>query len=147
MTWLARLGLKHWAGRRWQRCVRQWGERSRAVMTEASMAAEDRLALARLEWLEHKRRLLFSVALAAALGVLMVATLLLLALAVLLQLWDTPQRMLVVWLLVVACALACGAVYGLLRAALQRTDDAFALTRRELANDWQALKERLQELP
>jgi len=147
MKWLALLGVEQWMQRRWRRCMRHVGERSRAVMVEAGMAAEDRLALARLEWLKHKRRLLLTIALAAALGVLATATLLLLALAILVQLWDTPQRIVVVWLLVSGSALACCAVCWLLRICLRRADDAFALTRRELANDWQALKERLQEVP
>jgi len=147
VKWLALLGLEQWLQRRWQRCLHHWGERSRVVVSEAGLAVEDRLALARLEWLEHKRRLLFIVALAAALGVLTTATLLLLALAVLLQWWDTPQRITVVWLLAAASVVACGAVCGLLRAFLRRSDDAFVLTRRELAHDWQALKERLQDSP
>jgi len=147
VKWLALLGLEQWLQKRWQHCLQRWGERSRTVMTEASVAVEDRLALARLEWLEHKRRLLFTVALAAALGVLTTATLLLLALAVLLQWWDTPQRITAVCLLAAASVVACGVVCCLLRACLRRSDDAFALTRRELAHDWQALKERLQDMP
>jgi len=141
LKWLSLLGLNQWL----QRSVHRFTARSRAAVAEGAIALEDRIALARLEWAEHKRRLLQLVALAAALGVLVVATLLLVALAVLVQFWDTPYRLLVVWLLAALGVVACATLSAWLLAGLRRAENAFALTRRELATDWHILKTRLQE--
>ena len=64
------------------------------------------------------------------------------AAALLVQFWDSPQRALVAWLLaggmVLALVLGC---IGLLR-CLRRCGTAFALTRRELAEDLRGLREQ-----
>ena len=76
-------------------------------------------------------------------GVLAVVALLLLSAAVLVQFWDTPQRALAAWLLAGLWLVACGAVLAVLLSMARKTRSAFALTRRELAQDWRVIKEQL----
>lgn len=131
MNWLSLLGLDGWLAR--------W----RAAVIEGAIAAEDRIELARLEWADQKHRVAQMVALAIVLGALAVVALLLLALAVLVQFWDTPHRTLVAWLLAGGSVVACGVVVACLMSTVRQAGNAFALTRRELANDWQVIKEQL----
>jgi hypothetical protein len=66
-----------------------------------------------------------------------------LSLAVLVHFWDTPQRTLVGW--IVAGVWVGGwasALTGLVVVG-QKARNGFALTRRELAQDWRDIKERL----
>jgi len=131
MNLIALLGLDVWLAR--------W----RTFTAEGARAAEDRLELARLEWLEHKRRLGQALLLALVVVVVTVVALLLLSLALLVQFWDTPQRSLVAWLLAAGwCAVWLGTVMALL-SVLRRIGPAFAFTRQELRKDWHALKGRL----
>lgn len=117
--------------------------RWRAAAAEGASAVEDRLALAGLEWAGHKRRLALLALLLVLFGALALVALLLLSAALLVQFWDTPQRALVAWCVAGAWCVACAAVLGVLLSLLRQTRDLFALTRRELAEDWRALKERL----
>ena len=66
-----------------------------------------------------------------------------LSLAVVLQFWDAPQRMTVVWALVCGWLMAWGAALWTLWKVLRAINNGFALTRRELAQDWRDIKERL----
>jgi len=131
MNWLSLLGLEALAAR--------W----RANVIEGAIAAEDGLLLARLEWLDQKRRLQqLLVLLIAVTGLTMVA-LVLLSVAVLVQFWDTPHRGLAAWL--VACTwlvVWCAAVVKLVSVG-RSVGNGFALTRRELSQDWCDIKERL----
>lgn len=131
MNWFALLGLEGWAAR--------W----RATLIEGAIAAEDRLELAHLEWADQKRRLAQLLVLLILFGGLTVVALLLLSVAVLVQFWDTPQRVLVAWLLAGSWLLACGVVLAALLSLARQAANAFALTRRELAQDWRAIKEQL----
>lgn len=131
MNWFALLGLEGWVAR--------W----RANIIEGAIAAEDRLELARLEWSEQKRRLGRLVVLAVALCGLTVVTLTLLSVALLVQFWDTPHRILVAWLVAGGWLLIWAAVLGTLISTVRQAGNAFALTRRELAHDWREIKERL----
>ena len=63
--------------------------------------------------------------------------------AVLVQFWDTPQRVLVAWILAGVWCAACGGVLVALVSLARRSRNAFALTRRELAQDWHVIKEQL----
>lgn len=131
MNWLALLGLDAWLAR--------W----RLVLAEGAMAAEDRLALARLEWLEQKRHLRRLLLLAVSVIALTVVALLVLSLALLVQFWDSPQRALVAWLLAGAWSVVwIGAVLALL-STVRQASRAFTLTRQELHKDWQTIKEQL----
>ena len=76
--------------------------RVQATVMEGALALDDRVTLAQLEWRLQKHRLLRAAVLALLVGCLMVVALVLLSLAVVLQFWDAPQRMTVVW------ALVCG---------------------------------------
>lgn len=131
MNWFSLLGLEAWATR-WH-----------AVIIEGAIAAEDRIELARLEWADQKRRLAQLVVLLVLFGGLAVVSLLLLSVALLVQFWDTPQRVLVAWLLAGVWLLASGAVLVALLSLASQAGNAFALTRRELAQDWRAMKEKL----
>lgn len=131
VNWAALLNLQGLAGR--------W----RSAMGEGATAVEDRMELARLEWADHKRRLALLALLLVVFGVLAVVALLLLSAAVLVQFWDTPQRALVAWLLAGLWLVACGAVFAVLLSMARQAHSAFALTRRELAQDWRVIKEQL----
>jgi uncharacterized membrane protein YqjE len=131
MNWFSLLGLDGWLAR--------W----RSAAAEGAIAAQDRMELARLEWAQQKRRLALLALLACAFCALAVVTLALLAVAVLMLFWDTPYRVLAAWLLALAGVLASGAALAALSSLARKACNAFALTRRELANDWQAIKERL----
>lgn len=122
-----------------QGMTRRW----RFVVSEGALALEDRLELARLEWADHKRRLALLALLLVIFGVLAVVTLLLLSTAVLVQFWDTPQRALVAWILAGVWCLACVGVLLALLSLARQSRSAFALTRRELVQDWHAIKEEL----
>ena len=131
MNWFSLLGLEGWVAR--------W----RANVIEGAIAAEDRMTLARLEWADQKRRMARLVVLAIVFGALAVVALLLLSVAVLVQFWDTPQRVLVAWLLAGGWAVACGAVLAALVSTARQAGNAFALTRHEFSQDWRVIKEQL----
>lgn len=131
MSWISLLGLDALAAR--------W----RANVIEGAIAIEDRLELARLEWLDQKKRLQQLLVLAIAVTGLTIVALLLLSMAVLVQFWDTPHRGLVAWVVAGAWLVAwCAAALKLL-SVLRSTGHGFALTRHELAQDWRDIKERL----
>lgn len=131
MKWLSLLGLDAWLAR--------W----RTTLNEGAIAVEDRAELARLEWLQLKRHGLMLLLLGAALLVFAVVTLVALSAAVLLLFWDSPQRVLAAWLMVLAWLLLWLGTARWAWSIAQHCRHAFVLTRRELAQDWRALKERL----
>ena len=131
MNWLSILGL--------DALVARW----RANMIEAAIAAEDRMDLARLEWQDQKQRLQRLLVLTILLAGLTVVALIMLSLAVLVHFWDTPQRTLVAWLVAGAWTIGWGIALASLVSVAQRASNGFALTRRELAQDWRDIKERL----
>jgi uncharacterized membrane protein YqjE len=131
MNWLSLLGLEAFAAR--------W----RANVIEGAIAAEDRLELARLEWLDQKRRLQQLLVLLIAVAGLTVVTLVLLSLAVLVQFWDTPHRILVAWVVAGVWLVAWFIAIAKLTSVVRNTGNGFALTRRELSQDWREIKERL----
>ncbi|ART51905.1 hypothetical protein CBP34_09880 [Acidovorax carolinensis] len=131
MNWLSLLGLEAFAAR--------W----RANVIEGAIAAEDRLELARLEWLDQKRRLQQLLVLLVAVAGLTVVTLVLLSMAVLVQFWDTPNRMLVAWVVAGVWLVAWFFAIIKLASVVRSTGSGFALTRRELSQDWREIKERL----
>lgn len=131
MNWLSLLGLEAFASR--------W----RANVIEGAIAAEDRLELARLEWLDQKQRLQQLLVLMIAVTGLTVVALVLVSTAVLVHFWESPHRVLVAWMVAGVWLLAwCAAAYKLV-SVMRSASNAFALTRRELAQDWRDIKERL----
>ena len=131
MNWLSLLGLEAFVAR--------W----RANVIEGAIAAEDRLELARLEWLDQKQRLQQLLVLLIAVTGLTVVTLVLVSMAILVQFWDTPHRMMVAWVVAGVWLVAwCAAIIKLVSVA-RSTGSGFALTRRELSQDWRDIKERL----
>lgn len=131
MNWISLLGLEAF--------VLRW----RAAAIEAAMAVEDRAELAHLEWQEQKRRLRQMLLLTIAVAALTVVALVLLSVALLVQFWDTHHRILVAWSVAVTWLVVwAGALFALVGVARQ-AGNAFALTRRELAQDWRDIKEQL----
>lgn len=131
MNWISLLGLEAFVAR--------W----RAAVIEGAIAAEDRVELAHLEWRDQKRRLRQLLVLTLAVAALTVVTLILLSLALMVQFWDSPQRILVAWLISGTWLLVwAGALMALLSVARQASN-AFGLTRRELSKDWRDIKEQL----
>lgn len=131
MNWLSLLGLEGLATR--------W----RANVIEAAIAVEDRVDLARLEWSDLKQRFQQLLVLTIAVTGLTVVALIMLSIAVLVHFWDTPQRTLVAWLVAGVWALGWVAALAALMSVARRAGSGFALTRRELAQDWRDIKERL----
>lgn len=131
INWTSLLNLQGLAGR--------W----RAAITEGATAVEDRMELARLEWSEHRRRLALLALLLVVFGALAVVSLLLLSVAILVLFWDTPQRVQVAWLLAGLWFVACIGVLLTLVSLARQARSAFALTRRELVQDWRVIKEQL----
>ena len=118
-------------------------ERWRSAVAEGAQAAEDRLALARMEWEEHRHRLFLLALLLIFSGALVLVALLLLSIAVLVQFWDTPYRITAAWTLAAAwCAAGAVPTPSLLPPA-REARGLFALTRRELAEDWRLLRGQL----
>ena len=131
MNWLSLLGLEAFVAR--------W----RANVIEGAIAAEDRLELARLEWLDQKQRLQQMLVLLIAVTGLTVVTLVLVSIAILVQFWDTPHRVMVAWVVAGVWLVAwCATIIKLVSVA-RSTGSGFALTRRELSQDWRDIKERL----
>ena len=131
MNWLSLLGLEAFVAR--------W----RANVIEGAIAAEDRLELARLEWLDQNQRLQQPLVLLIAVTGLTVVTLVLVSIAILVQFWDTPHRVMVAWVVAGVWLVAwCAAIIKLVSVA-RSTGSGFALTRRELSQDWRDIKERL----
>lgn len=117
--------------------------RLRANLNEGAMAAEDRIALARLEWSAQKQRLQAIFVLGVVLGGLTIVALVLLSLAVLIQFWDSPERSVVAWVIAGVWLLAWAGALALLLSFLRKSSQPFALTRAELARDWAVIKEKL----
>lgn len=131
MNWLSLLGLEGFIAR--------W----RANVIEAAIAAEDRIDLARLEWHALKRRLQQLLVLTVVVGGLTVVAFIMLSLAVIVHFWDTPERVMVAWLVAGGWVIVWAAMLATLVSVGQRAGSGFALTRRELAHDWRDIKERL----
>ena len=131
MNWLSALGLENLTAR------------MRANLNEGALAAEDRMALARLEWSAQKKRLMTIAVLGIVLGALTIVAMVLLSMAVLVHFWDTPQRTSVAWVIAAIWVLAWGSVLAVLLSALRKSANPFGLTRAELARDWALIKEKL----
>lgn len=131
MNWMSAIGLDNLAAR------------LRANLNEGALAAEDRMALARLEWGAQKKRLQTILVLGIVMGGLTIVALVLLSLAVLVHFWDSPQRAVVAWVIAGVWLLAWLAALLVLLSALRKSSNPFALTRAELARDWTLIKEKL----
>lgn len=131
MNWLSILGLEV--------LVARW----RANVIEAAIAAEDRMDLVRLEWQEQKKRLEQILVLTIAVAGLTVVALIMASLAVLVHFWDTPQRTMVAWIVAGVWVAGWAATLLSLVSVAQRARNGFVLTRKELAQDWSDIKERL----
>jgi uncharacterized membrane protein YqjE len=131
VNWLSALGLENLTAR------------MRANLNEGALAAEDRMALARLEWSAQKKRLMTIAVLGIVLGAFTIVAMVLLSMAVLVHFWETPQRISVAWVIAGIWLLAWGSVLAVLLSALRKSTNPFGLTRAELARDWALIKEKL----
>lgn len=131
MNWISLLGLEAFVAR--------W----RASVMEGAIAAEDRLELAHLEWQSQKQRLRQLMVLLILVAGVTVVLFTVLSLAVMVQFWDTPERILVAWLVAGVWLLAWVAALMALLSVARKAGNPFALTRRELAQDWRDIKEQL----
>ncbi len=115
----------------------------RESTVELTIAIDDRVALAQLEWEEEKRRLLTMGALVlVGLGLTM-AFLIATSFAVVVNFWDTPYRIRAAWgVSGVWFVLWCVAGFWMWRLTAH-ISRPFSLTREELAKDWKSLKESL----
>ncbi len=129
MNWISLLGLD------------AYKDRLTACMAEGGQAARDRLQLAALELVQEKKRLQTLAVLAAAALAVGTIAMLLLSLAVLVYFWDTPQRAAAAWVIAGVWLFAWALVVYALLAALRQRRPVFALTRAELARDWQEVQE------
>ena len=130
MNWLALLGLDV--------IVARW----RVAAIEGAIAVEDRMELAKLEWQDQKRYIRRVLALAMAVAGLTVVSMVMVSMAVLVQFWDTPYRSVAGWVVAGVWLAGLGLLVALLR-SVQRAEDGFPLTRRELAQDWRDIKDML----
>ena len=131
MNWLSLLGLEGFVAR--------W----RANVIEGAIAVEDRMELVGLEWAAQKRRLICMAVLGIVAGGLTVIALIMLSLAILVQYWDTPDRATVGWILAAVWCVLWIAALGSMVLIAKRAGNAFALTKRVLAKDWNYVKEKL----
>ena len=131
MNWMSAIGLDNLSAR------------LRANLNEGAIAAEDRIALARLEWGAQKKRLQTILVLGIVMGGLTIVALVLLSLAILVHFWDSPQRTAVAWVIAGVWMLAWVATLLVLLKALRQSSNPFALTKAELARDWTLIKEKL----
>lgn len=131
MNWISLLGI--------DALVVRW----RIALMESAIAAEDRIELARLEWRDQKRQLRTMLVLSILLVAAAMATLAVVSLACVVQFWDTPYRIVAVWSVAGAWLLLCVGTLLALLAVMRKVGNAFALTRRELAQDWRDIKEKL----
>ena len=131
MDWLSLLGLGAFVDR--------W----RSYVIEAAIAAEDRSTLFRLELREYKRSLAALIGLSLGLAALSVVMLTVLSCAFEVKSWITPDRAMVAWS-VAGAWIAIWLVATVFVVSLARkAGNGFAMTRKELANDWTEIKEQL----
>lgn len=131
MEWLSLLGLRAFADR--------W----RALAIEAAIAVDDRSTLFSIEFREYTRGVIIAVSAAIALAALTVVLLIVLSAAIVVQYWDTPDRSVAAWIVTAVWAVLWCAAAGVLWTLLGKAGDGFPATRRELARDWNEVKERL----
>lgn len=132
---LSLLGLDKW--------LDSLSARVRLVLAEGASGLQARALLAKIEWDEQRRILLRLVALMVFCAVVGFVLFVTIALALIVQFWNTPYRVVVAWGIVAVMALllllgGCGLI-----CQLRKSRNAFELTRLELNKDWQALKDRL----
>lgn len=131
MNWLSLLGLDSWV------------ERWRTSLQEGAIAVEDRMDLAALEWRQQKQHLQYMLVIGLVAAGLTVVALVALSAAVVVHFWDSPNRALAAWCVALAWVVAWVAVLLSLIGTVRKASQAFALTRRELREDWRTFKDRL----
>ncbi|CAN5334557.1 hypothetical protein BH09PSE6_BH09PSE6_22160 [soil metagenome] len=106
---------------------------------------EARLALARIEWVEERQRLVtatIGIAIAAVCGF---SSIIFIGLAVIVGFWDTPYRLAAA--IAVAVVMLLAMVIGLVKVKGALSSPMFAETRAELARDWRKISDSLGSHP
>ena len=132
MNWLSLLGLDDTLAR------------ARSLMSEGAIAAEDRIDLLALEWQTQKKNLLWLLVMGLVVAGLTIVALTVLSGAIIISYWDTPNRMLVTWLVAGGWLLLWVGVVVFLALTAKKAASPFALSRSVLSKDWVALKRRLK---
>lgn len=110
--------------------------RLRIAAAEGALAAEDRVQLLRLAWEEEKQRLKLLLLLVVAVLGLTTVTVALLSVAVVVNFWDTPHRVVAAWSVAgVWIVLWLAAALGLFQ-TLRGASNSFIPTRQVLEQDW-----------
>ena len=131
MEWLSLLGL------------RAFIDRWRAYAIEGAIGVDDRATLFRLEFQEYKRGLFTALGIAIAVAALTVVMLIAASGAIVVQYWDTPDRIMAAWIVVAVWAVLWCIGVGVLWTLVGKAGNGFSATRQELAHDWREIKERL----
>ena len=131
MNWMSLLGLEDTLAR------------ARSLLAEGAIAAEDRMDLLSIEWQEQKRYLLWLAVMGLVVAGLTIVALTVLSGAIIISFWDTPNRMLVTWLVTAVWLVLWVGVLVFLVITAKKASNAFQLTKAVLRKDWQAAKRRI----
>lgn len=131
MEWLSLLGL------------RAFIDRWRALAIEGAIAADDRTTLFRLEFQEYKRGVVIAIATGIAVAALTIVMLVVASGAVVVQYWDTTDRILAAWLVAALWAVLWCVGIAVIWTLVGKAGNGFPATRQELAQDWRDIKERI----
>ena len=132
MNWLSLLGLDDTLAR------------ARSLMNEGAIAAEDRMDLLSIEWQETKKNIVWMLVMGLVVAGLTIVALTLLSGAVIITYWDTPNRLLVTWLVAGFWGLLWIGILAFLWRTAQKTTNSFQLSKSVLKTDWQAFKRRIK---
>ncbi len=115
----------------------------RSVAREGALALEDRFQLAQMEWVEEKYRLKLLLTFVLMLLGLTVVALTIASLAIVVQFWDSPDRVKAAWIVTATWfSLWAGLLLGILY-LLRRGTVAFGPIREELGKDWVELQSEI----
>ena len=132
MNWLSLLGLDDTLAR------------ARSLMNEGAIAAEDRMDLLSIEWQETKKNIVWMLVMGLVVAGLTIVALTLLSGAIVITYWDTPNRLLVTWLVAGFWGVLWLGILFFLWKTAQKATNPFQLTKSVLKTDWQAMKRRIK---
>ena len=132
MNWLSLLGLDDTVAR------------ARSLMNEGALAAEDRMDLLSIEWQETKKNIVWMLVMGLVVAGLTIVALTLLSGAIIITYWDTPNRLLVTWLVAGFWGVLWVGILAFLWKTAQKATNPFQLTKSVLKTDWQAMKRRIK---
>jgi uncharacterized membrane protein YqjE len=116
--------------------------RVRAAVSEGALAAEDRVQLLRMAWDDEKQRLKRILLLGVAVTGLTTVAVALLAVAVVVHFWDTPNRITAAWLVAGVSILVWIAAIVAFMSTMREATSAFVPACQELERDWLWFQDR-----